>query len=148
MRHAGFQKAPDAVLKQDGNGEKTQEVGMSAGEAKSTINVDDVQIPVRNLDKVLYPESGTTKGEVIDYLRAIAPVLLPQLAQRPVTRIRFPDGLDGQRFFEKNAPRGTPDWVRTQVLPASPGAKDPGKDVTYPRSEERRVGKEWRDGWG
>ncbi|HLS04397.1 MAG TPA: non-homologous end-joining DNA ligase [Actinomycetales bacterium] len=105
---------------------------MSAREAKSTINVDDVQIPVRNLDKVLYPESGTTKGEVIDYLLAIAPVLLPQLAQRPVTRIRFPDGLEGQRFFEKNAPRGTPDWVRTQILPASPGAKDPGKDVTYP----------------
>src|SRR5699024_2698525 len=104
MRHAGFQKAPDAVLKQDGNGEKTQEVGMSASEAKSTINVDDVQIPVRNLGKLLYPESGTTKGEVIDYLRAIAPVLLPQLAQRPVNGIRFPDGLDGQRFFEKSAP--------------------------------------------
>ena len=63
------------------------------------------------LDKPLYPD-GTTKAEVIDYYTRVGPVILPHLADRQLTRIRYPDGADAQGFFEKNAPAGTPSWVR------------------------------------
>ena len=68
------------------------------------ISVDGHQFTLKRLDKVLYPEAGTTKAEVLDYYARIAPVLLPQLADRPVTRIRWPDGVDSKPFFEKNLP--------------------------------------------
>lgn len=72
-------------------------------------------IAFTNLDKPLWPD-GTTKGELIEYLVAIAPVMLPHLEGRPLTRKRFPDGSDGKGFFEKNAPSHTPAWVtRAQV---------------------------------
>lgn len=72
--------------------------------------VDGRTLKLTNLDKVLYP-SGFTKGEVIAYYHAIAPVMLPHLADRPVTRIRYPNGTHRPSFFEKNVPAGTPDWV-------------------------------------
>ena len=77
-----------------------------------------------NLEKVLYPSTGTTKGEVLAYYTAVAPVLLPHLAGRPVTRKRWPDGVESVPFFEKNAPMGTPDWVRTVRLPVPGSTKD------------------------
>ena len=86
-----------------------------------SVDVEGTPVVLSNLDKVLYPEVGFTKGQVIDYYTRIAPVLLPHLAGRAVTRRRCPDGVDGQVFFEKNAPRGTPAWVRTETLP-SPGS--------------------------
>ena len=89
--------------------------------AKVTVDVEGTTVVLSNLDKVLYPAVGFTKGQVLDYYTRIAPVLLPHLAERAVTRKRYPDGVDGQVFFEKNAPRGTPDWVRTETLP-SPGS--------------------------
>lgn len=66
---------------------------------------------LRNLDKVLYPATGFTKGDLVRYYRAIAPAMLPHLRGRPVTRKRFPDGVDGQHFFEKNCPDHRPDWM-------------------------------------
>ena len=60
--------------------------------------------------------SAFTKGEAIDYYARIAPAILPHLAGRPLTRVRFPDGIEGQRFFEKRAPKHTPDWVRTAPI--------------------------------
>ncbi|MBV1851864.1 non-homologous end-joining DNA ligase [Catellatospora tritici] len=72
--------------------------------------VDGRQLTLSNLDKALYPD-GTTKAEVIDYYLRIAPVLLPHLADRSLTRIRFPDGADRPGFFEKNAPANHPSWV-------------------------------------
>ena len=81
-------------------------------------DVDGRALKLSNLDKVLYP-SGFTKGEVIAYYHAIAPVMLPHLAGRPVTRIRFPDGTDEPGFFEKNVPHGTPDWVHTHHVVGS-----------------------------
>ena len=72
------------------------------------VEVDGRQLRLSNLDKVLYPETGFTKGEVIDYYTRMAPVLLPHLAGRPLTVKRYPNGVDGAFFFEKNAPRGTP----------------------------------------
>jgi bifunctional non-homologous end joining protein LigD len=86
-----------------------------------SVKVEGVTLELSNLDKVLYPAAGITKGEVIDYYTRMAPVLLPHLADRPLTRIRYPNGVTGNGFFEKNAPAGVPDWVRVETLPA-PGS--------------------------
>ncbi|HEY3684295.1 MAG TPA: non-homologous end-joining DNA ligase [Streptosporangiaceae bacterium] len=85
------------------------------------VTVEDRNLKLSNLHKVLYPADGVTKAEVIDYYQAIAPVLLPHLDGRPLTVKRFPDGVDGKSFFEKNAPRHKPPWVRTVRLPV-PGS--------------------------
>ncbi len=85
------------------------------------VTVDGRRLKLSNLDKVLYPAAGFRKGQVIDYYARIAPVLLPYLSDRPVTLRRFPDGVVGQSFFEKNVPRHAPDWVRTVELP-TPGS--------------------------
>ena len=98
--------------------------------AKVTVDVEGTSVVLSNLDKVLYPTVGFTKGQVLDYYTRIAPVLLPHLAERAVTRKRYPDGVDGQVFFEKNAPRGTPDWVRTETLP-SPGSSKGRDTIDY-----------------
>jgi len=97
---------------------------------KVTVDVDGQHVVLSNLDKVLYPAVGFTKGQVIDYYTRIAPVLLPHLAGRALTRKRYPDGVDGPVFFEKNAPRGTPDWVRTVTLP-SPGSSKDRETIDY-----------------
>jgi bifunctional non-homologous end joining protein LigD len=94
------------------------------------VDVEGRRLGLTNLDKVLYPDTGTTKAEVIDYYTRLAPVLLPHLAGRPLTRKRWPDGVEAESFFEKNAPRGTPDWVRTVELP-SPGSSRGSETVTY-----------------
>ena len=98
--------------------------------SKVIVEVEGRRLGLSNLDKVLYPETGTTKGEVIEYYTRVAPVLLPHLADRPLTRKRWPDGVAAGSFFEKNAPRGTPDWVRTVELP-SPGSSRGTETVTY-----------------
>ncbi len=87
------------------------------------VDVEGRTVKLTNLEKVLYP-NGFTKGQVVDYYSRIAPVLLPHLAGRALTRKRYPDGVDGPVFFEKNAPRGTPDWVRTVTLPSPGSSKD------------------------
>lgn len=94
------------------------------------VEVAGRELELSNLDKVLYPESGFTKGEVIDYYTRIAPVLLPYLRDRALTRIRYPDGVDGQSFFEKNKPVGTPDWVRIERLPV-PGSGKGRETIDY-----------------
>ena len=80
--------------------------------------VDGRTLSLSNLDKVLYPQTGYTKAEVIAYYSQIAPVLLPHITDRALTRVRFPDGVGDQAFsfYEKNAPMGTPDWVRRVVV--------------------------------
>jgi len=83
------------------------------------VEVDGRVLRLNNLDKVLYPATGTTKGEVLDYYARIAPVLLPQLRDRAVTRIRWPHGTGQASFLEKNAPAGTPRWVRTATVPTT-----------------------------
>ncbi len=85
------------------------------------VEVKGRRLKLTNLEKVLYPESGFTKGQVIDYYARIAPVLLPHLKDRPVTLRRYPNGVDGQSFFEKNVARHAPEWVRTERLP-TPGS--------------------------
>jgi bifunctional non-homologous end joining protein LigD len=80
---------------------------------KAELIVEDRKIQVSNLDKVLYPKVGFTKGHVIDYYIRIAPVLLPHLKDRPLTMKRYPDGVEGQFFYEKNCPSHRPKWVKT-----------------------------------
>src|SRR5256884_7938192 len=88
------------------------------------VMVGDHELELSNLDKVLYPAVGFTKGEVIDYYTRIAGILLPHLEDRPLTRIRYPNGVAGNGFFEKNAPGGVPRWVRVENLPAPGSTKD------------------------
>ena len=85
------------------------------------VRVDGRGLELSNLDKALYPVTGFTKGEVIDYYTRVSAVLLPHLRGRALTRIRFPDGVGGLSFYEKNAPAGTPSWVRLATLPV-PGS--------------------------
>jgi bifunctional non-homologous end joining protein LigD len=94
------------------------------------VEVEGRRLSLSNLGKVLYPGTGFTKGEVIDYYSRIAPVLLPHLADRPATRTRWPDGVSGPSFFEKNAPSHTPEWVRTVALP-TPGSTKDRDEIRY-----------------
>ncbi len=79
----------------------------------SVIDVQGRQLKLSNLDKVLYPATGFTKQQVIDYYARIAPAMIPHLAGRPLTRKRYPNGVDEEFFYEKNAPQHRPDWVKT-----------------------------------
>lgn len=94
------------------------------------ITVDGYDIEIRNPDKVMYPDSGHTKSDVVDYYLKIAPLLLPHIRNRPLTRIRFPDGTGGGSFFEKNAQKYTPGWIRTETV-ASPGSTKNRSSVDY-----------------
>jgi bifunctional non-homologous end joining protein LigD len=100
-----------------------------AGE-RLMVSIEGRDVELSNLDKVLYPKAGFTKGEVIDYYTRIAPVLLPHLAGRAATRIRFPDGVDGIKFFEKNKPGGTPSWVHLETLPV-PGSTKSRETIDF-----------------
>ncbi|HEY7402844.1 MAG TPA: non-homologous end-joining DNA ligase [Candidatus Angelobacter sp.] len=80
---------------------------------ETSIEVEGRQIKLSNLQKVLYPKAGFTKGQVVDYYVKIAPVLLPHLADRPLTLKRYPEGVDGMFFYEKNCPKYRPDWIKT-----------------------------------
>ena len=80
---------------------------------KAELIVEDREIQVSNLSKVLYPRVAFTKGEVIDYYIRVSPVLLPHLKDRPLTMKRYPDGVEGEFFYEKNCPKHRPEWVQT-----------------------------------
>lgn len=85
------------------------------------IEVDGHTISMSNPDKVMYPDAGFTKSDVAAYYRAISGVIIPHLRDRAVTRIRYPSGTGQKPFYEKNAPKGTPDWVRLATV-ATPGS--------------------------
>lgn len=89
--------------------------------AKVQVDIGDRTLTVSNLAKVLYPEAGFTKADVIDYYVRIAPVLLPHLCDRGITFRRFPDGVDGPSFFEKRCPSHRPDWVDVADGPGDRG---------------------------
>ncbi|HEY7890824.1 MAG TPA: DNA ligase D [Solirubrobacteraceae bacterium] len=80
------------------------------------IEVQNRRLRLSNLGKVLYPEAGFTKGEMIDYYVAVAPVLLGHLAGRPLTLKRYPDGVQGPFFYQKRCPAHRPDWVKTAAI--------------------------------
>lgn len=95
-----------------------------------SVRVGGHRLRVSNLDKVLYPAVGFSKGEVIDYYGRIAPVLLPHIENRPLTLKRYPHGVDSKFFYAKNVPAGAPAWVRTAKLP-SPGSSKDRDEVEY-----------------
>jgi bifunctional non-homologous end joining protein LigD len=90
------------------------------------VEVDGRELKLTNLDKVLYPKAGFTKGEVVDYYARIAPAIVPHLAGRALTLRRFPEGVDDTdaAFFEKRCPKHRPDWVKTATVEAGPRAGD------------------------
>ena len=81
--------------------------------APTIVDVEGRKLSLTNLDKILYPAAGFAKGQVIDYYVRIAPVLVPHLSGRPLTMKRYPEGVDHEYFFEKNAPKHRPEWVKT-----------------------------------
>jgi bifunctional non-homologous end joining protein LigD len=83
------------------------------------VRVGGRTLKVTNLDKVMYPKAGFTKRDVIEYYVGIAPAILPHLEGRPLTRVRFPNGVEGKSFFEKQCPAHRPDWVATAPVPLS-----------------------------
>jgi len=89
---------------------------MSPAGSSQTIDVDGRHLKLTNLEKILYPATGFTKGQVIDYYARIAPVLVPHLAGRPLTLKRYPEGVDHPHFFEKNATQYRPEWVKTAPI--------------------------------
>ncbi|HET7763112.1 MAG TPA: non-homologous end-joining DNA ligase [Phycicoccus sp.] len=95
---------------------------MAADPEAQRVEVAGRRLRLTSLDKVMYPSSETTKGEVLSYYARVADVLLPHLARRPVTRVRWPHGTADQMFFEKNLPSGAPSWL----------PRVPVDDVTYP----------------
>lgn len=92
--------------------------GAGAKGGSQRVRVGARELSVTNLDKVLFPQTGFTKGQLIDYYARIAPVMLPHLSGRPLTMKRFPDGVEGKFFFEKHAPSHTPRWVKTLTIPS------------------------------
>ena len=107
--------------------EKTEEV---------VVDVGGRTLKISNLAKVMYPTTGTTKGEVLNYYARVAPVLLPHLADRAVTRIRWPHGTGGMQFFEKNVPNGVPSWIRTATVPSTGSRGGSGDHITFPVIED------------
>jgi len=89
---------------------------------KTPVTVGVRRLELSNLEKVLWPRDGYTKSDLIAYYRAAAKWILPHLRDRPLTLQRYPDGIDNESFFEKQAPRGTPEWARTISI-ASPGGR-------------------------
>jgi bifunctional non-homologous end joining protein LigD len=88
------------------------------------VEVDGHELKLTNLDKVLYPKAGFTKGQVVDYYAKVAPAIIPHLAGRAVTLRRFPEGVDDldAAFFEKRCPKHRPKWVKTARVEAGPHA--------------------------
>ncbi len=82
----------------------------------SAVDIEGKHLKLSNLEKVLYPAAGFTKKDVIDYYARIAPAIVPHLAGRALTRKRYPDGVEGEPFFEKNAPQYRPEWVKTAPI--------------------------------
>jgi len=117
-----LEAAPDEVAEEP-TPEPESEPGPADEPAPQNVlvDVDGRRLRLSNLDKVLYPDAGFTKGQVINYYSRIAPLLVPHLADRPVTLRRWPDGVTGPPFYEKNAARTAPDWMRT-VRVETPGS--------------------------
>lgn len=91
---------------------------------KTELVVDGRTLHLSNLGKFMYPDHGYTKGQMIDYYIRISPVLLPHLKDRPITLKRYPDGINGEYFYEKRAPSHTPEWVQKTIVERSSGKPD------------------------
>lgn len=95
---------------------------MTRNGASRTVEVDGRRLEISNPDKVYFPEEGITKGDLVDYYLRVAPTMLPHLAGRPVSMHRFPTGIRGPRFFQKDAPDYFPDWLHTEAVAKQGGS--------------------------
>src|SRR5580658_5249984 len=119
--------APPLVAGTTGGHEPGPGTSLSAEAARVMVTVDDRELQLSNLEKPLFP-SGFTKRQMLDYYARVAPAMLPQMKDRPVTVKRFPNGIDSQGFIEKNVPRHAPDWIRTMTV-ARKGTGRWGKEL-------------------
>jgi bifunctional non-homologous end joining protein LigD len=87
--------------------------------ARVEVEVEGRRLSLSNLDKVMYPATGFTKGQLIDYYTRVAPALLPHLRERPLTLKRYPNGVEGGHFYEKQCPSHRPEWVRSEPVELS-----------------------------
>src|SRR5581483_3247126 len=100
---------------------------------QTMVKVGGRDLQLSNLDKVFFPENGFTKGDLIGFYSEISEVILPHLRDRPLTLKRYPDGVTGDHFYEKNAPKHTPAWVKTCAVPRTEG----GPDINYVLCNDR-----------
>ncbi|MBV9027346.1 MAG: hypothetical protein JO311_01905, partial [Candidatus Eremiobacteraeota bacterium] len=91
--------------------------------SRTATRIGSRTLALSNLDKVLWPNDGYTKGDLIEYYRSVAGYALPHLRGRPLTLQRFPDGIEGPTFFEKRLPRGIPDWIERVTVPTPSGSQ-------------------------
>ena len=147
LRHPAFlrmrdDKRVDQVERQDfrpqATGHKSQEDGWEPPSHESRVTshdelpIPDVEAPKReiqlsNLNKIFWKDEKYTKGDLIEYYRSISPWLLPYLRNRPLVLTRFPDGIDGKSFYQKDAPEFAPDWIRTVPI----WSNDTQRDINY-----------------
>ena len=126
---------PDEPAARDGSGRARSRRRRPRGRAGGPPTPDHADATARqaprvrltNLDKVFWPDEGYTKGDLIRYYDAIAPVMLPYLRDRPIVLTRYPDGIAGKSFFQKDAPEFAPDWMRTERV----HSKDTERDIDY-----------------
>ena len=100
-------------------------------DAKVAVQVEGRTLTLTNLGKILYPETGFSKAEVLDYYQRVAPVLLPHIAGRPLTLKRYPEGVDGEAFFQKHVTEHRPDWIRTARVASESSRGRGAGPVTY-----------------
>jgi bifunctional non-homologous end joining protein LigD len=103
-------------------------------EKRVEVRVDGRVLSLSNLDKVLWPRDGYTKGDLLSYYESVSEAVLPYLRGRPLTVERFPNGIDGEHFFEKNTPKGMPGWVKRETLSSHNGRHS---KITYPVIDDR-----------
>jgi bifunctional non-homologous end joining protein LigD len=124
LRHSAYKgmredkAAEEVVLEQatDPQGESLTARAVKRPRKKAAVEVEGRELELSNLDKVLYPKVGFTKGELIDWYARIGEVLLPHLRGRPLTLKRYPEGVEGKHFYEKRCPSHRPDWVTTAAI--------------------------------
>jgi len=116
-----------AVMEHRKSAPRRSRKAVQATPARDGLVVDGKRVPVSHLDKVLYPEAGFTKGQVIDYYIRIAPVLLPHLRDRPLTLKRYPNGVTEPFFYQKRCPDERPEWVATAAI----WGEQKGEEVCY-----------------
>jgi bifunctional non-homologous end joining protein LigD len=126
-RGAGEEEAVIPSEAKDLVGEAPKQVGKGPRSARDDKSEGELPFELTNLKKVFWPEDGYTKGDLVDYYRAIAPWLLPYLRNRPVVMTRYPDGIGGKSFFQKDAPGFAPEWIRRERM----WSEDTQREIDY-----------------
>jgi len=120
-------EAPAAPPPRGRAGARTQASRRSSSEAPKAPGADERRVTITNPRKVFWPDEGYTKSDLIDYYDSVAPWLLPYLKDRPLVLTRYPDGIKGKSFFQKDAPEWIPSWIRTARI----HSHDVGRDIAY-----------------